>query len=289
MILFLNKKKSFIPLIISLGSFLSCNTLEKSIPSASYIHIDSISFHTDYATQGSNSSTITDAWVFYDNKYLGTFPLPADIPIIGEGVHHISVNAGITENGIAALRSAYTKYNGYDSLIALSPTSTASIIPKTSYKNTVQFVQIEDFDDASLSFVTTSASTATLSITSLSDPNALEGNSGLVVLDGNHTVFEAASSNPFVLPLTTPSYLELNYKNDVDFTIGVFETTNNNVLKNALLSVRSTSSWKKIYVNLSTLGGVTSNGLYYKIYIYAEKPTTLTSANLYFDNLKVVY
>ena len=280
----------FIMYFFILATIFSCTLFEPVSPIASYIHIDTISIKTDYATQGSHSNKITDAWVLYDNKYLGTFPLPADIPLIGEGAHNITIRAGILENGILSTRTSYPKYTSFDTSVVLSVKEKTNFSPVVTYGSGVNFPQIEDFDDASLSLITTSSGTAPLVITPPSDPNSFEGNSGNVTLDENHPVFEVASSGAFLLPLNTPSFVELNYKGDNDFTIGVFVTTSNGIIKKYLLSVRASSTWKKIYVTLSALlGDAMSNGLDYKIYLHADKNPLLSSANIYFDNLKVVY
>ena len=114
-------------------------------------------------------------------------------------------------------------------------------------------------------------------------------NSGKVLLDENHNIFEVSTVNAFALPLNLPSFLELNYKGDNEFSVGVYVTTSTDIIKSSLLSVRPSSIWKKIYVNISALGGVVPGGIDYKIYLRAEKDPSLSEANIYFDNLKVVY
>ena len=285
----INRIFIFISILIMSMTINSCSVFDPASPVASYLRIDSMSLATDFATEGSNSKKITDAWVFVDKKYIGTFPLPACIPVIGEGSHSISVKAGILENGILDSRAAYPKYVPFDTTNNLVQKDTFQVFPTVTYSDGLQFAQIEDFDDASLTLVSTDSTKAPLEITQLSDPNSFEGNSGKTTLDSNNTVFEVASSAAFPLPLNIPAYLELNYKCDVDFTIGVFITTLNGIEKTSVINIRSSSEWKKIYVTLSELGAVVSGGIDDKIFIHAELGSTLTTANLYFDNLKVVY
>ncbi len=270
-------------------SISACTLFEPVSPLASYLHIDAIQVQTDYPTQGSNSNNITDAWVIYDNKYLGTFPLPADIPLIGEGLHNIIIRGGIIENGIFSTRVAYPKYASFDTTLVLSPINKTFITPTVTYVSGNNFPQMEDFDDASLSLVTTTAGTAPLSITQQSDSNSFEGNSGSTILNDSNTVFEVASSTAFALPLNTPSYVELNYKGDIGFSVGVFIASASGVVKSDLLFVKASPVWKKIYINLSNTGGIVSDAVNYKIYLHAEKDPVLPSANLFFDNLKVVF
>jgi hypothetical protein len=280
---------SFVIITILTGLFSSCNVFDPASPTASYIHIDSISLQTVYSSQGSNSGKIIDAWVLYNNEYLGTFPLPADIPLIGDGEHNIKIKGGIIENGIAGSRSAYVKFTTFDTTLTLSTNKKTYLNPKVTYNPATTFAQLEDFDDASLTLVTSSNGNVPLLISSLSDTNSFESNSGVATLDENHQVFEVASSAPFALPISLPSYLELNYKCEQDFEVGMYISTSTNVVKSPMLTIRASSAWKKIYVNISNLGGVTPDGIAYKVYLHADKPLTLTTTNLYFDNLKVVY
>lgn len=267
----------------------SCSVLEPALPTASYIRIDSIPVTSDYATEGSNSNRVTDAWVIYDNEFLGTFPLPAEIPLIGTGDHKIIVRAGIIENGISGTRSAYPKYESYDTTVNLTANQKTVITPVVRYQPGLGFPQIEDFDDASLSLVSTNTNYAELDITAAGDANAFEGNSGKVTLDANHPIFEAASSQPFTLPLSVPTYVELNYKCDNEFRIGMFISTQSGVVQSELLTIKKSSEWKKIYISISDLGGVQQSAIDYTFYIRADKSSSLVSGDLYFDNLKVIY
>jgi hypothetical protein len=269
---------------------LSCSVLEPSIPAASYIHIDSIPLVlSDTSDHGSNSNNITDAWVIDNNEFLGTFPLPADIPVLKEGSHKFTIRAGIIENGIAGLRSAYPKYSSYDTTINLVANQKFQINPVVDYQSGLQFPQIEDFDDASLSLIATNVTNSQLSITGSGDADAFEGNSGKVTLDSNHPLYEDATDVAFALPLNVPTYLELNYKCENEFKIGMFITTPSGVVQSELLTIKKSGSWKKVYVSLSDLGGVQSGATAYKLYLRAEKSADLSVANIFFDNLKVVY
>lgn len=268
----------------------SCSLVDPASPEAGYIEIDSIPLTTDELTQGSSSAAITDAWIILDDGYLGTFPLPAKIPVIGNGNKKIILKAGIIENGIASVRSAYPKYISYDTTVLITPGKTTKLKPSISYYPTSVFPQLEDFNDASLTLVSTSSSSINLQVTSSGDPNAFEGNSGIVTLDNNHTIFEAATSTLIQFSQIVPTYIELNYKSDNDFTIGVYVTTaSGGVEKRTLLSLRSSSVWKKVYISVADLGGMATNALGYKVFVRCEKNSALTTATLYLDNLKVVY
>ncbi len=176
-----------------------------------------------------------------------------------------------------------------DTVISLQPNQTNTITAQVSYLQGTVFAQIEDFDDGSLTLIPTTTNTATFAITPSSDSDAFEGNSGLINMDSNHPVFEYASSNTFTLPTTVPVYVELNYKCTQEFTIGVFITTTSGIIQSPVLNLRPTSEWKKIYVNLSDGGGIFANAINYKIYLKSSLVSGSGSAEIYLDNLKVLY
>lgn len=277
-----------ISLFVSVMMITSCSIIEPAGPTPTYIQLDSFRVTTDFAISGSNSNKISDAWVIVDGAYLGTFPVPCKIPIADGGQHNITIRAGIMEDGISSLRSAYVKYTSFDTTMNMNAGETYKVLPKITYNSTNNYPNKEDFEDASLDLVSTTSGNAPITIITFPDPNVFEGNSGMVTLADTNTVLEIASVTPFPLPLNTLTYIELNYKSDIDFTVGAY-ITNLSVFKQDLLNVRATSVWKKIYINVNDLGGVVSGATLYKFYIHAEKPSTMASANLYFDNFKVIY
>lgn len=281
-------KTLFIALFASVIFISSCSIIEPAGPSPTYLEIDSIRVTSDFAVSGSNSSQITDAWVIVDGVYLGTFPIPCKIPIADGGQHSITIRAGIVENGISSLRTSYVKYTSFDTIMTMNVGQSYKVLPKVAYNSFNTYPNMEDFEDASLELVGTTNGNTLLSIITAPDPNVFEGNTGKATLIDTSTVLEIASVIPFTLPLNSLTYIELNYKSEIDFTIGAFITTTS-ILKQDLLNIRASSEWKKIYINVNDLGGVINDGTSYKFYIHAEKPSGLVSANLYFDNFKVVY
>lgn len=266
----------------------SCSIIEPAAPSPTYIQIDTILLNSVQSVSGSSSHKITDAWVIVDGEYLGTFPVPGKFPIADGGTHSITIRAGIMEDGISSLRTAYVKFTSFDTTMNMSVGETYSITPRVEYNSSNSYPNMEDFEDATLDLVSTSAGNTPVNIITAPDPNVFEGNSGKVVLIDTNTVLEIASSAPFTLPLNTLTYVELNYKSEIDFVVGVYVTAGS-VYKQDLLSIRATSVWKKIYININDLGGVASNATAYKVYIHAEKPSSMTSAVMYLDNFKVLY
>ena len=258
-------------------------------PIPTYIQLDSTSLNASYVDEGTSLSSFADGWIYVDGNYLGTYEYPFTIPVIGDGEHKISVRAGILKNGISGSRAAYPKTSTFDTIFSLQPNQTNIIRPTVKYLDGIVFAQMEDFDDGSLSLVPTSVNTASLTITSANDPNALEGNSGHITMDSSHPEFEYASSSAFYLPITTESYVELNYKCTQEFSLGVFVTTTAGVVQTSVLNLRPTSEWKKVYVNLNEGEAIFNNALVYKIYLKSSLASGSVTADIYLDNLKVLY
>jgi len=63
-----------------------CNLINPTETLPSYIIIDEFSFTTNYSTEFSDSEKITEMWVFANDQVIGSFDLPAEVPILLEGM-----------------------------------------------------------------------------------------------------------------------------------------------------------------------------------------------------------
>jgi len=278
---------AFACLSISLSSvLLSCNIINPAEPVPAYIHVESFSLTTDTLIQGSSSSNIKDVWVYLDNNILGTFELPANFPVLASGNHTLTLRAGIFIDGIAASRTAYPFYSGFDTTINFTSEKTEYILPKIKYNSSTKF-RIEDFDQSGVNLVVTSRSDT--SLTTVQNQNSLEGKSGVAYLDDAHQYFECAWKDSFQLPLSTPSYIELDYKSDNSITVGLRSYIDNVTYNDDIVIFKPTSAWKKEYISLGPILEHAIGASGFKIYIYALKETGLSTATIYLDNVKVVY
>ncbi len=269
---------------------ISCNLINSSEPIPAYVHIDSISFSSiDPLHQGSGSHKITDAWVYVDGNIVGTFELPATFPVLSSGSHKITIRPGILINGIAATRTNYPFYTGFDTVVNFVSDKTNTVFPHSVYLTfpAAFCSQLEDFDQTGTTLVKTSNSDTT--INQVLDPFCFEGQSGKVYLDASHTFFECASKDSFPLPLSVPVYMELDYRSDNEFTIGMITYTFSHIYVDNIVTFKATDHWKKEYVNLGPTVNATANAFGYKIFIKATKSAALTNATLYFDNIKVIH
>ncbi len=268
----------------------SCETInpEEEIPS--YITIEKILLSTDSATQGSNASNITDAWVYVDNDFIGTYELPSTIPVLKSGAHTLMVRGGIQINGVGDNRTAYPFYTPYEQTINLIKQTPVKINPAIKYDPAVNFPWMEDFEKTSISLIKTNRSDTSIGITH-DITQVYEGkNSGVIYLDNTHTFGEVISNNNFVLPHNgKPVFLEINYKTNFKFMVGINANTNQQVTSYPIGGGNPTSTWKKLYLELTTAVSSSTDADSYSIYIGMMGDGSIPSPTLYLDNIKLVY
>ncbi len=264
---------------------LSCNKQSETAQVPAYIHIDAISVNANNATEGSSSSKITDARLYVNDQYTGTFQLPATIPILSEGLNTIAVGAGIKINGIAANRGDYPFYGQHTQTIDLKQSVTTTITPTLTYFPNSTFSWIEDFETVGISINKGPHGSDTVMQKITANPNVFEGgSSGVVYLTGNY--FEGVSSSSFTLPTTGDAvYLEFNYKSNNPFFVGLFDAANNGI---PALNINANTGWNKIYVNLTSVTQYSPLPPY-RVFFSMLRESNVSQAELYLDNIKLIH
>ena len=95
------------------------------------------------------------------------------------------------------------------------------------------------------------------------------------------------STATFTLPVTA-SYLELHYKNTIDFQVGIqVSYDQGGVYYEYITGFKPKSEWNKVYIDLQKFAS-NNRGLNYRIMIRADLPSGMSSGYVLFDNFKVV-
>ena len=267
----------------------SCNVInpDESIPA--YIHIDTIGLTVNPVTDGSASCKITDAWVYSNGDLLGVYELPCTFPVLQEGENDITIKAGIKMNGIAGSRAYYPFYAPYEQRIDLQPDVTFNLHPSvTYYSDKVHFN--EDFEDGGILFEKFGDSDTTIIKTSASGCVFEGAYSGIINLNSacDHAI--SATSTGYELPKTgTPVFLEMNYKTNNSFRVGLYAITGGQSIKNELITLNTTDTWNKIYINLTSICSSNQSASNFKLYFEVYKETGIENAVILLDNIKLVY
>lgn len=269
----------------------SCELYNPSEPIPAYIHIENFNLTTNYATEGSNSHKISDAWVYVDDQLIGCFELPATFPVIAEGTHKVKIIAGIKVNGIASNRGQYPFYSPYIQDVNFEIGKRVTLSPTVTYKSTTTFAFMQDFEGAGLTIDTTAFSDSALQEIVSPDPNVFEGlKSAIGYTDPTRFRFECATVSNYTLPQAgAPVFLEFNYKCNYTLTVSIIARGTTTSGQFVCLNLNPTSYWKKAYIYLTPNVSGTFTAIDYKMVWGFHNTIPLDSAAVMLDNIKLVY
>ncbi|MBK9637618.1 MAG: hypothetical protein IPO63_07305 [Bacteroidetes bacterium] len=274
------------------GGWSGCNLINPDEAIPAYIEVRGITTTSNYTTQGSASSKITDVWVYAGGEYLGTFELPARIPILLEGKHKITFGAGIKANGISSTSEFYNLYKFHDVELDLIPGKVTVVDTfSVSYFPALQYTWYEDFEkDTSgggISLDTTYLSLAEIYPDSV---EVFEGRRSLrmQVTTAFNFIECRTVGDGFVLPVGRDVYIEMDYKCSQPFIVGLIGVTNNGEKQIPIIRLNPKSDWNKIYIRLGPYVNYNSDAFKFKVYFRVALPSTLTEGTVYLDNLKLI-
>jgi hypothetical protein len=278
------------------ASISSCSLFNPPEIIPCYGHIDSIPFIiTNSSVQGTSANGINSAWVYVDDNPVGAFQIPSTFPVIATtGQHKIEIVAGVENAGEAGSRLKYPFYTAYVMPgVNLTQGSTTKFKLTTEYASWADIPLLETFDnEITPKFYTVPgiepSDTSMFIIKKANNPNVYQGiSSGEVYLDGAVHVNYYGFSDTFDLNASNPVFMEMNYKSNCAFTVGMYNVyLQGNPIP--VVYIDTSTIWKKMYINLQpTIGSSTSQfheG--YRLYFYMN--SSGTSAQLYLDNIKLL-
>jgi len=267
--------------LVALLIISACQKEENPNAIPAYLKIDTITLDENNTT-----TNITDAWVYINDQLQGVYELPATFPVLETDYQTLRIKAGIKSNGIASSRIAYPFYTSFiDTNVIFNPTQTIIVNPIVSYLDSLNF-WLEDFEGAGVDLETTIISDTIL----LEFTDSLSNQYGGGVLNDSLITFEIATDELLNLPQAgAPVFLELDYKCNTEFLIGMYVNFPQNVLQKDLLWINPKDDWNKIYINLTSTISEGIGAEYFKIFIGMKRDFSLEKNELYFDNVKVVY
>ena len=271
------KKITYLLIILILAS------CQKEDPGGipSYIKINSIDF------EGNTSSYITDAWVYINGQLQGVYELPAKFPVLEQGNTNIKVYAGIKNNGIASNRIIYPFYSADTINKLLNINSTTEIYPTVNIKGNIDG-HLDDFE-STFSFnydsgfkVESSGNGNNYGSLTLSDSDSI------IITEINYKDFPLIFNN--VPQEGSPTYLELDYKSNTLFLVGMYiSTPNSPTIDRQLLLINPKEDWNKIYIDLTQSVSEAIGAETFSIYIKMQRDTNLDKNKLDFDNIRIIH
>ncbi len=268
----------------------SCNLINPADPVPAYLDIQPFTLSVGPG-QGTADEKITEAWLYVNNAFLGAYSLPATVPVIAAGESEIILFPGVRVNGIASSPDIYPFYTTYEVTRDLVPAENTVLNPGIGYSDNATFSALEDFE-AGHTFLTDLDGDPVTQIV-LSNQDVFEGSaSGYVELSPEHPELEVSTFLLFTdLPVNgTPVYLELNYKNNVEFAIGLVGVENNPPgIKDYFFIFNQKEEWNKIYIELTERLRVSQFPKYQIAFRAVYNESSGPVNYIYMDNLKLVH
>lgn len=280
----------------------SCDIINPEEEVPSFIRIDSFSFKTEYATQGFPSFDIPDAHVYVDNKLIGIYELPAQVPVMKTGRVNLVILPGIRENTLSIAHRPVRIYRSFDTSLNLEAGKSVSVSPRSSYRDNVRFAWMEDFEDRSNSLVYTGRSSRdSLSIIPAGTApwafpaaqNSAWSLYGELEADDSFKLLELKTFNSFnELPVGGRDvYVELDYYSNLPLQTGLFKLSGGLYEQVPLVLLPETGGlWRKVYLNLNVELASLSLGTPIELYFGIIKQTGFLERTRFgLDNLKLSY
>lgn len=254
-----------------------------------YGNLDSYDGYNTYPNEY-QSTNITDAWVTMDGQALGVFELPCTIPILNDGLHTFTIYPGIKVNGIAGNRIKYPFYSKFETDIMIERNTIVDISPKTSYENaSFELYPEGQFELPGNSTILTPSIENSVEAVTQTEVVFQGEKSAAIYLDEKNTYFDI--TNIEALDLQPDSFLELNFKSNIGFNIGLMIISPNNEFgeRKELIQLYPTEEWKKIYLDLGPLIDMGNIFSTFKIYFEGNYDNTQENNAVYLDNIKLVF
>jgi len=265
----------------------SCSFFDKADRGAMFLIAQEVSLETE-GQQGANTHNIRDLSVYVDGVNIGVFNVPSDIPILDDDdATSVGVIAGIRNNGDFTLPVEYPFYAVKEFDYTFEEGREIPFDINFGYKPGVKFKILENFEGQH-GFNADLDDNPDTNLEKSSD--AISGSfSGKISTSSDQPSFEFGSS--FIYDAddltATQIYLELDYKNEIPFQIGVLGY--NSLLGNRDYKIVLVESeeWNKIYIDFTSEIVDSQIDEFQLIFRSANLPGEYGS--IWIDNIKLVH
>lgn len=259
-------------LFILLVSLFACKDQTEQIPA--YLHLKQFTVNA----QGDASwHKLTEGWLYVNGEYLGSYTLPATVPVLADSLSTVWLYPGVKENGIFATPNIYPILQRWESkTVNLVAGQTTEVQPSTIYEPAAKFplgIGRGNFDGGS-SIVFDNKDSDPTTAYSLTSDGAFAGQCVLMEVDTAHSLIEIAAEEMLGIPITgSPEvWVELHYKCDMPFFLYLLYTNNNGSEASVpVFQFNNSEDWNKIYINL-TNSLTQTQGSKYRLFLRVGLP-----------------
>lgn len=228
----------------------SCALFESNDEVPMFIEVNSVQLETKTG-EGTNRHAIRDIWPSVDGQTIGVFEMPISFPVLSEDDEvRMIYQAGIKRVGFA---EDHTIYPFFDTIDVSRAYGSNNIIVEDlifKYKDDVRFRFIEAFDAQHVFVRAIDDDDDTNMI--IKNDDCAEGSCGVIELTPENPEFAAATSDAYDVPTNGgPVYLELEYKTEVNLSIGLQAIVNGTDFEQYFLTLPPNDTWRKVYIDLA--------------------------------------
>lgn len=273
--------------------FCGCDIINPAEEQPVYVRIDSFSFlpPIDGAPTVGLTKQIESVFVSYEGQTIGTFDLPALIPILPGSGGLLTVRGGVDNVGMNALQLNYPYYRSDTLRLSTSDAGrTISFAAKTRYFDSLNYSFRADFEasggnNSFSSFLRLSGDTGL--VVSPDPAYRIDGGRvGLIVVDGVHDSSEVISQAVFK-PTSAQPYIEIDYRCNIQFQIAV-QSVDANIFDGYLTGVKVNPAGAKLYIGIQDFVSSAPSASGFRIQLKTALPDGESSGFVAIDNLKVV-
>lgn len=268
-----------------------CSLTDSDQPIPSYLVINEVNVFTT-ENQGAPTHNLSDVWVSVDNQLIGVFEIPTRIPIIvTEETTKIKISPGFRNNGENSRSFIYNLMTSQEMTMPIVPGEEIELTPTFAYSENAIFDFVEGFESSGHIF-TLDLDSIPETFIDITDEDAIEGSkSGKISLNETYNDIAVATIFNYDRSLNagSESYLEMDYKCDIPFFVGVIYVQDGKSVTQPLIALNTQEDWNKIYIDFSLI--LTSPSIVnYRVYFTTSvEPLDVPSGEIFLDNLKFVH
>jgi len=254
-----------------------------------YVRINKVNCTTNYNVQGTDSQKITCLSIYNGGTNIGTYSIPAHIAWLNTGTSLWQVYGGINENGINATKNFYPFWLPDTMYINYKQADSFTYTPRMRYRSDINFWLLNDFETGN-SFGRYNGDTVMTVTNKKTAGEVFQGSYSGKIQFGSGSSYYTAQSPAKAFPLQGQAiFVEMNYKCDIPFQVGIMYVDNStgDTTLDYPVTINPKTTWNKIYVNIS-VDVQSAQATWYKVIINATKPTGNTSGYVLLDDIKVL-
>jgi len=270
----------------------SCTFFDSFDDVPMFLDIPSANFEVSTG-QGFGTSKITAVEVFADGFSIGTFELPAKVPVLSSGDSdnvEISIFPVIRNNGIISNQVKYPFYEREDFSFPFISGEVVTVIPSFKYRSDAIIETVCDFEnnnciniDIDLNFdLRFSQSTET----------DFGDFCGKITLKDSIRFFEKASFQSVEKSILNSNivFLEMDYRCEQNFGVGlVLSGSGVPDFPAYTIVLNEQETWNKIYIEVSQLLEPTNIESFRVLIGTPIEKTTSSETSIWIDNVKLVH